>query len=89
MRSPETSTNADQAAAVVLRLRAGTPRVHCITNTVAQNFTANALLAAGCIPSMTLSAEEIGIFVAGADALLVNLGTLDSERRQAAEIATT
>ena len=89
MRSPETSTNADQAGAVVLRLRAGTPRVHCITNTVAQNFTANALLAAGCIPSMTLSAEEIGIFVAGADALLVNLGTLDSERRQAAEIAVT
>ena len=89
MRSPETSTNADQAAAVVLRLRAGTPRVHCITNTVAQNFTANALLAAGCIPSMTLSAEEIGIFVAGADALMVNLGTLDSERRQAAEIAVT
>ena len=42
------------------------PRVHCITNAVAQNFTANVLLAAGCVPSMTLSAEEIGRFVAGA-----------------------
>ncbi len=31
------------------------PRVHCITNAVAQNFTANVLLAAGCVPSMTLS----------------------------------
>jgi hydroxyethylthiazole kinase len=92
MRSPETRTHADlpqQAAAIVERLRAHTPRVHCITNTVAQNFTANALLAAGCIPSMTLSAEEIGGFVAGADALLVNLGTLDAERRQATDIAVT
>ena len=63
------------------------PRVHCITNAVAQNFTANVLLAAGCVPSMTLSPEEIGPFVAGAQALLVNLGTFDSERREATEIA--
>ena len=42
--------------------------MHCITNAVAQNFTANVLLAAGCVPSMTLSPEEIGAFVAGADA---------------------
>jgi len=90
MRHSETVTqqNVPQAAAALLdRLRARGPRVHCITNTVAQNFTANALLAAGCIPSMTLSAEEIGSFVAGSDALLVNLGTFDAERRAATEIA--
>lgn len=75
------------AAVLVGRLRAGAPRVHCITNAVAQNFTANVLLAAGCVPAMTLSAEEIGAFVARSDALLVNLGTFDSERRQAAEVA--
>ena len=46
------------------RLRARGPRVHCITNDVAQNFTANVLLAAGCVPSMTLSREEIAGFVA-------------------------
>ena len=57
------------AAALIERLRARSPRVHCITNAVAQNFTANVLLAAGCVPSMTLVAEEIGAFVAGADAL--------------------
>jgi hydroxyethylthiazole kinase len=68
---------------VLARLRAQGPRVHCITNAVAQNFTANVLLAAGCIPSMTLSPEEIGSFVAGAQGLLVNLGTFDRERRQA------
>ena len=75
------------AAALLERLRARSPRVHCITNAVAQNFTANVLLAAGAVPSMTLSAEEIGPFVAGANALLVNLGTLDYERREATAVA--
>jgi hydroxyethylthiazole kinase len=74
-------------AELLTRLRARTPRVHCITNAVAQNFTANVLLAAGAIPSMTLSADEIGGFVARADALLVNLGTFDAERRDAAATA--
>src|SRR6185312_12377262 len=63
------------------------PRVHCITNGVAQNFTANVLLAAGGVPSMTLSPEEVSAFVAGAQALLVNLGTFDAERREAASLA--
>jgi len=75
------------AAAVLDRLRTRGPRVHCITNAVAQNFTANALLAAGCVPSMTLSPEEIAPFVARAQGLLVNLGTFDRERREATEIA--
>lgn len=75
------------AAALLDTLRARNPRVHCITNSVAQNFTANVLLAAGCVPSMTLSSEEIGDFVASAQALLVNLGTFDRERRKATERA--
>jgi hydroxyethylthiazole kinase len=75
------------AATLLERLRTHGPRVHCITNGVAQNFTANALLAAGAVPSMTLSAEEIGAFVAGSGALLVNLGTFDTERRVATGIA--
>lgn len=74
-------------AEILMRLRARAPRVHCITNAVAQNFTANVLLAAGAIPSMTISADEIGTFVARADALLVNLGTFDAERRDAAAAA--
>jgi hydroxyethylthiazole kinase len=63
-------------------LRARRPRVHCITNSVAQAFTANMLLAIGALPSMTISPEEISPFVARADALLVNLGTFDAERRE-------
>ena len=81
MRHSETvlQQSIPQAAASMLeRLRARSPRVHCITNSVAQTFTANALLAAGCVPSMTLAAEEIGAFVGKADALLVNLGTFDA-----------
>jgi hydroxyethylthiazole kinase len=86
MHAPQ-SDLAHVTADVLARLRARRPRVHCITNNVAQNFTANALLAAGCIPSMTLAPEEIGAFVASADALLVNLGTFDAERRDATETA--
>jgi hydroxyethylthiazole kinase len=78
---------ADIAAAVLARIRERAPRVHCITNTVAQQYTANMLLAAGAVPSMTLSPQEIGAFVAGADALLVNLGTFDAERRSAVAAA--
>jgi len=78
---------ADIAADVLARIRARAPRVHCITNTVAQQYTANMLLAAGAVPSMTISSEEIVSFVAGADALLVNLGTLDAERRNAIDVA--
>ncbi|HWM81364.1 MAG TPA: hydroxyethylthiazole kinase [Pseudolabrys sp.] len=71
------------AADIVERLRQRAPRVHCVTNSVAQNFTANMLLAVGAVPSMTTSPDEIAAFVRGADALLVNLGTFDAERRAA------
>src|SRR5206468_2364809 len=56
-------------ADILERLRARRVRVHCITNSVAQNFTANVLLAVGDVPSMTLSADEIGAFVASAGAV--------------------
>lgn len=68
-------------------LRRRQPRVHCLTNIVAAPFTANVLLALGAVPSMTVSPEEIGAFVASSDALLVNLGTFDRERREAVGIA--
>ncbi len=88
-KSPTTGRDmsAQDAVAILDRLRTRAPRVHCITNAVAQNFTANALLAIGALPSMTLAAEEIGAFVARAQGLLVNLGTFDGERREATAIA--
>lgn len=78
---------ADISADVLARIKRRAPRVHCITNSVAQAYTANMLLAAGAIPSMTIAREEIAAFVAGADALLVNLGTFDAERRAAIDLA--
>jgi hydroxyethylthiazole kinase len=74
-------------ADILERVRARRPRVHCITNAVAQAFTANMLLAAGAVPSMTIAPEEVAAFTASADALLVNLGTFDGERREAADTA--
>jgi hydroxyethylthiazole kinase len=78
---------ADLAAEVLARLREHAPRVHCITNNVAQNYTANVLLAAGAVPSMTVSPDEVASFAASADALLINLGTFDAERRDAVDAA--
>ena len=77
----------ERAEAALARLRERRPRVHCLTNTVVQGFTANVLLALGAVPSMTTSPEEVGDFVRGAEALLVNLGTMDAERRAATLIA--
>ena len=82
---PLTSELPGIAGDLLARIRARHPRVHCVTNAVAQNFTANVLLAAGAIPSMTVAPDEIGEFVARADALLINLGTFDGERRSATE----
>jgi hydroxyethylthiazole kinase len=71
------------AAQALAHLRERRPRVHVITNSVVQGFTANMLLAAGAVPSMTTSAAEIADFAATSDAMLVNLGTLDKERQSA------
>src|SRR5581483_7194282 len=82
MQSPA-SELPEIAADIWERVRARRPRVHCVTNAVAQAFTANMLLAAGAIPSMTIARKEIAGFVARADALLINLGTFDAERQAA------
>src|SRR5262249_7042623 len=78
---------ANIAADTLDRIRKDRPRVHCITNGVAQAFTANVLLAAGAVPTMTIAVDEVAQFVAGADALLVNLGTMNPERHEAVGVA--
>lgn len=80
---------ADITADVLARVRERSPRVHCITNTVAQNYTTSVLLAAGAVPSMTISPEETVTFLADAGALLVDLGTFDAGRRAAIDVATS
>lgn len=58
------------------RLRARTPLVHNITNYVAMDVSANALLAVGAAPAMVHAVEEVEEFVAISHALVVNIGTL-------------
>ena len=69
------------------RVRAEGPLVHCLTNDVVVNFTANALLAVGAAPAMVDIPEESGIFAGVAGGLLVNLGTPHAEQRAAIEAA--
>ncbi len=88
MRAPQSERNTSidfpaVTADILERLRERRPRVHCITNAVAQAFTANMLLAAGAVPSMTIAPKEVKAFAARADAVLINLGTFDPERQKA------
>ncbi len=82
-----TKTLPGKAAELLQRLRKERPRVHALTNTAAQVLTANLLLAAGAIPSLTIAPEEVAAFSGMSKALLVNLGTLDDDRRAAFPIA--
>jgi len=74
---------AGRAGVSLERIRSQAPRVHCLTNTVAQTLTANLLLAVGACPAMSMALDEIEDVVARSDALLVNLGILDEARRAA------
>lgn len=78
MDDSSTTTPAVTVEAVIDAVRAGSPLVHCITNTVVTNFTANALLAAGAAPAMVDAPEESGMLASVAGALLINLGTVTS-----------
>jgi len=68
-------------------LRREAPLTHCITNLVADNFTANVLLAVGASPAMVVAGEEAGGFAAIARALLVNVGTITPPDAQAMRTA--
>lgn len=61
-------------------VRAQSPLVQCITNTVVTNFTANVLLAAGAAPAMVDAPEESGILASVAGAVLINLGTVTASQ---------
>lgn len=69
----------ETVAALLARLRDRRPLVHNITNYVAMDVTANALLAVGCSPAMVHAREEAADFAAIADALSINIGTLSPD----------
>ena len=59
------------------------PLVMCLTNTVAQDITANALLAIGAKPAMVEGKSEAAELSAIADAMLINLGTVHPRQADA------
>lgn len=63
------------------RIRRDTPLVQCMTNVVTVNLVANAILAIHGSPAMCAMPGEAEEMVAGADALLVNLGAMDPDQR--------
>ena len=63
------------------------PLIHSITNYVAMNFSANALLSIGASPVMSRAPEEVAQMASYADALVLNLGTPEEQSLKAMLIA--
>ena len=61
----------------ILHVRDASPLVHNITNYVAMNNTANAVLAIGASPIMSHAHSEIEDMVNICQSLVINIGTLD------------
>lgn len=61
----------------VMSVRGTAPLVHSITNFVVMSLNANVLLAAGASPVMAHAHEEVADMVGIAQALVLNIGTLE------------
>ncbi|WP_082062974.1 hydroxyethylthiazole kinase [Paenibacillus sp. IHBB 10380] len=59
------------------KVRQCNPLIHNITNIVVTNFTANGLLALGASPFMAHAHEEVADVAKLANAVVLNIGTLD------------
>lgn len=77
----------DEIGHYLRNMRGQAPLVHNITNFVAMNVMANVLLAVGASPAMVHAREEVAEFAALAQALTVNIGTLDPAWAEAMELA--
>lgn len=88
MPSPDTSPGQ-----LLASLRQSPPLVHCITNYVAMNTSANVLLALGASPAMVHAEQEVVEFTQLSSALSINIGTLSAPwaaaMQAAAEAANT
>lgn len=59
------------------KIKQTAPLVHCVTNYVVANFTANGLLAIGASPIMADEVKEIADVVSAAQGVLINIGTVN------------
>ncbi|MCX8516386.1 MAG: hydroxyethylthiazole kinase [Alphaproteobacteria bacterium] len=76
IESQSASLLTDMLAAVE-NIRGQKPLVLNLTNVVTMDFMANALLAVGAAPLMSVASEEIAELVAISSAVNINIGTLD------------
>jgi hydroxyethylthiazole kinase len=71
--------NSNGLGSILQRIREENPLVHNITNVVVTNFTANGLLSLGASPVMAYAPEEVADMVRISRALVLNIGTLNSD----------
>lgn len=74
-------------ANILEAVRDTAPLVHCMTNTVVPEVTANVLLALGAAPAMIDLPEEAEIFAGIASALLINVGNGSAEQHRGMRLA--
>lgn len=87
MTAPNSQLSAQDIWADIQAVRKNKPLVHCITNLVVTNFTANMLLACGASPVMAHAHEEVQDMTGIAQGLLLNIGTLDPYWIQSMKLA--
>ena len=75
----KTTISNDVLSATIAAVRTKSPLVHSITNYVVMNNSANALLSIGASPVMAHWKDEMEEMTAIAGALVINIGTLDTE----------
>lgn len=62
----------------ISNIKSKKPLIHCITNYVTVNDVANSIIAVGASPIMADDINEVSEITSISSALLVNLGTLNS-----------
>lgn len=69
------------------KIREKQPLIHMIPNTVSAALCADGLSALGARPLMAVAPQEMQEIVAQADGVVINLGQLTMEKREAASVA--
>lgn len=77
----------EEFSKIIAKLVKTRPLVHCLTNEVVQEITADVLLAAGASPAMCVAEEEAGYFAGISSAVLVNIGTPYEQRVRSMKLA--
>ncbi|MER2174012.1 MAG: hydroxyethylthiazole kinase [Carnobacterium sp.] len=72
---------------MLVQIKKKAPLVHCMTNYVVANFTANGLLAVGASPIMADEMNEVSEIVSIAQALLINIGTVNDRTAESMMLA--